>query len=169
MPAPRRRELNSLDLIETARDLATLTQRRPGQAEANLRRALSTAYYAMFHCLAGVAANLFIGGKRNPAWHRVHRALGHGMIKKACQNKKAMAGFGFPPGIHYFAEKFVELQEIRQRADYALDDNPQAYYETRVLALITSAESAIKRLEQADVQHRRNFVAYVLFKARPGT
>ena len=91
------------------------------------------------------------------------------MIKKACQNKKAMAGFGFPPGIHYFAKIFLVLQEIRQRADYALDDNPEdPYYETEVLVLITSAESAIKRLEQADVQHRRDFVAYVLFKARPG-
>ena len=147
--------------------MATLTPQRAGQAEANFRRALSTAYYAMFHCLANDAANLFIGKKRSPAWHRVHRALEHGVIKKACQNKKAMAEFGFPPGIHYFAEIFVELQEVRQRADYALDDNPEAYYETKVLAFITSAASAIEQFEQADVQHRRDFVAYVLFKPRP--
>lgn len=81
-----------------------------------------------------------------------------------------MAGFGFPPEIHDFAEMFVLLQEIRQRADYALDDNPEdPYYETRVLWFIASAEFAIKQFEQADVQHRRNFVAYVLFKARLGT
>ena len=147
--------------------MATLTPRRAGEAEANLRRAVSTAYYAMFHCLAGVAANLFIGGKRSPAWHRVHRALEHRKIREACQNKKAMEGFGFPSEIHYFAKKFVELQERRQRADYALDDNPEdPYYETRVLALITTAALAIKQLEQAAVQHRRNFVAYVLFKQR---
>ena len=148
--------------------MATLTPRRAGQAEANFRRAISTAYYAMFHCLTGDAANLFIGGKRSPAWHRVHRALEHRKIKEACQNQKAMDGFGFPPEIHYFAKKIVKLQEMRQRADYALDDNPEdPYYETRVLALITTADLAIKQLEQADVQHRRNFVAYVLFKQRP--
>ena len=90
----------------------------------------------------------------------------HGKIRVACQNKKAMAGFGFPPEIHDFAEVFVELQEMRQRADYALDDNPKAYYETRVLWFITSAAIAINQLEQADVQHRRDFVAYVLFKQR---
>ena len=147
--------------------MATLTPRQPGQAEANLRRAVSTAYYAMFHCLANDAANLFIGGKRSPAWHRVHRALEHRKIKEACQNKKAMDGFGFPPEIHYFAKKFVKLQEMRERADYALDDNPEdPYYETRVLALITTADVAIKQFEHADVQHRRDFVAYVLFKPR---
>ena len=150
--------------------MATLPPRRPGQAEANFRRAISTAYYAMFHCLAGDAANLFIGGKRSPAWHRVHRALEHGKIRVACENKKAMAEFSpeFPPEIHDFAKMFVELQKLRQRADYALDDNPEdPYYETEVLALIATADLAIKQLEQADVQHRRDFIAYVLFKARP--
>ena len=167
VPAPRRRELNSLNLIETALDLATLTPRRAGQAEANFRRALSTAYYAMFHCLANDAANLFIGKKRSPAWHRVQRAPEHGKIRAACEKKKSMAGFGFPPEIHYFAKKFVKLQEMRQRADYALDDNPEdPYYETRVLALITTADIAIKKFEQANVQHRRDFVAHVLFKPR---
>ena len=159
--------MKSLDLIETARDLATLTPRRAGQAEANFRRALSTAYYAMFHCLANDAANLIIGKKRSPAWHRVHRAPEHGVLKKACQNKETMKGFGFPPEIHYFTETFLVLQKMRQRADYALDDNPQdPYYDKRVLGFIDSAKFAIEQFEQVDVQHRRNFVAYVLFKAR---
>ena len=121
----------------------------------------------MFHCLSNNAANLFIGGKRSPAWHRVHRALEHGKIRVACENKKAMAEFGFPSEIHDFAEIFVLLQEIRQRADYALDDNPEdPYYETRVLWFIASTEFAIEQFEQVDVQHQRNFVAYVLFKQR---
>lgn len=169
MPAPRRRELNSLDLIETARGLATLTPRRPGQAEANFRRAISTAYYAMFHCLANNAANLFIGGKRSLAWHRVHRALEHGKVRVACENKKAMAEFSpeFPPEIHDFAKMFAELQKMRQRADSALDDNPKLYCESDVIVLIDSVALALKQFEQADVQHRRDFIAYVLFKARP--
>ena len=146
--------------------MATLTPRRAGQAEANFRRAISTAYYAMFHCLSSNAANLFIGEKRSPAWHRVHRALEHGKIRVACENKKAMAGFRFPPGIHDFAKTFVELQKLRQRVDYALDDNPELYCESDVIVLIDSVALAIEQLEQADVQHRRNFVAYVLFKAR---
>ena len=89
------------------------------------------------------------------------------MVRTAWKNKEAMAEF--PTEIYSFTKKFVELQKLRQRADYALDDNPEdPYYETRVLALITTAASAIEQFVQADVQHRRNFVAYVLFKARPG-
>ena len=160
--------MNSLDLIETAYGLATLTPQRLGQAEANFRRAVSTAYNAMFHCLAVDAANLIIGKKRSPYWHRVHRALEHGMVKTAWRNKEAMAEF--PPEIYSFVKRIVVLQKLRERADYALDDNPgDPYYETRVLVLIDSADLAIKQFEQADVQHRRDFIAYVLFKARPGT
>ena len=161
--------MNSHNLIETARGLATLIPRQPpGQAEANFRRAVSTAYNAMFHCLAVDAANLIIGKKRSPYWHRVHRALEHGMVRTAWKNKEAMTEF--PPEIYSFVKRIVVLQKLRERADYALDDNPgDPYYETRVLVLIDSADLAIKQFEQADVQHRRDFVAYLLFKARPGT
>ena len=73
------------DLIATARGLAEGDPRRPSQA--NLRRAVSTAYYAMFHCLAGTAADLLIGGSRSEAWHQVYRALEHGSAKGACRNR----------------------------------------------------------------------------------
>ena len=65
--------LTPFDLIETARGLTELSPRRPTQA--NLRRAVSTAYYAMFHCLASSAANLLIGGRRGTAWHQVYHTL----------------------------------------------------------------------------------------------
>ena len=70
----------------------------------------------------------------------------------------------FPLEVQGFADAFVALQKARQRADYALDvrfDKPD------VLATIDSAETVIAQLEQADVQHRRAFVAHVLFKRRP--
>ena len=43
--------MKPLDLIEAARDMTESGRGRPTQAK--LRRAVSTAYYAMFHCLAG--------------------------------------------------------------------------------------------------------------------
>ena len=67
--------MNPRDLIETARHLAESGAPQPTQAD--LRRAVSTAYYAMCHCLAASAADLFIGAVRNPAWHRTYRALEH--------------------------------------------------------------------------------------------
>ena len=157
----RANAVKSRDLIETARSLTEISPRRPSQA--NLRRAVSTAYYAMFHCLAGCAANLIIGRVRKPAWHQMYRALEHGKARNACEDKRPMAAF--PQEVRHFAKTFVILQKARQQADYALDGR---YDKLTVLGAIDMAERAIVRFEQADAQHRRTFVAHVLFKRRSG-
>ena len=52
--------MNPLDFLETARDFpATSSARRPRQT--NLRRAVSTTYYALFHCLAKCSADMVVG------------------------------------------------------------------------------------------------------------
>ena len=152
--------MTPLDLIETARGLAELSPRRPSQA--NLRRAVSTAYYAMFHCLARCAANAVVGRARDSAWHQAYRALEHGKARNACENKAAMAPF--PPEVHRFADVFAALQKLRQKADYALDGR---YNKEDVRAAIDIAEDTIALFEQADARSRRAFVAHVLFKRRP--
>ena len=70
----------------------------------------------------------------------------------------------FPAGIREFAKTFVELQTVRQQADYALDG--KAYEASGVLEHIGSAERAIDRFAHVDVESRRNFVAHVLFRQR---
>ena len=152
--------MNSHDLIETARGLTELSPRRPTQA--NLRRAVSTAYYAVFHCLAGTAADTLMGTGRNDAWHQTYRALEHTGARNACRNLGVMRAF--PRAIQDFADTFVALQKARHQADYALDGR---YYKLNVLSEIDSAEMAIGRLEDADIRHRRRFAAHVLFKRRP--
>ena len=151
--------MKSRDLIETARGLTELSPRRPSQA--NLRRALSTAYYAVFHSLAATVADALTGKRRGEAWHQTYRALEHGSAKRACQNVQAMREF--PPEIQGFAEVFGILQSARQRADYALDGR---YDKAGVLVEIGRAEKAIAWLEAADLHHRRRFAAHVLFKRR---
>ena len=153
------RAMNSRDLIATARGLVGIGRRRPSQA--SLRRAVSTAYYAMFHCLAGTAADLLIGRHRSPAWHRVYRALDHGSTRNACQDRLAMREF--PLEIQEFASSFVALQGARQRADYAFEGR---YDRPDVLAAIDRAETAIEKIGQVDARHRRSFAAHVLFKRR---
>ena len=153
-------DLDSRDLIDTARGLTGLDRQRPTQA--NLRRAVSTAYYAVFHSLARSAADLFIGEKDWPGWHQAYRALEHGSAKNACLNKKAL--LEFPLEIRIFANMFVALQDQRHKADYSLVGN--SYDKPSTLAVIDNAEKAIRLLEQVEVQHRRGFVAHVLFKRR---
>ena len=83
--------MNSHDLMEAARALPESGQAPPSQAR--LCRAVSTAYYAMFHTLAASAADLFIGAVRNPAWHRTYRALEHGRARNGCRQAQTMLEF----------------------------------------------------------------------------
>ena len=136
-----------------------LDPRRPTQA--NLRRAVSTAYYAVFHLLARTAADLLIGRTHNSAWHLACRALEHGNAKNACLNKQAMEGI--PPEIQEFAETFVDLQKARHWADYSYEAK---YDKQDTLTAIKKAENAIGQLEGADIEQRRGFVAHMLFKRR---
>ena len=152
--------MNPHDLMEVARSLAESDRAPPTQAR--LRRAVSAAYYAMFHCLAASAADLFIGTERNPAWHRTYRALEHGRARSACRQAQAMPEF--PAEIRNFAKTFAVLQVERQKADYALDT--AAYRTSDVLGYLVSAERAIGRFEQADMAAGRAFAAHVLFRQR---
>ena len=95
--------------MEVARTLTESSRAPPTQAK--LRRAVSTAYYAMFHCLAASVADLFIGTARNPAWHRAYRALEHGRAKSACRQARTMREF--PMEVCNFAKTFVELQAAK--------------------------------------------------------
>ena len=70
----------------------------------------------------------------------------------------------FPKEIQDLADTFVTLQDIRHRADYALDGG--GYYKSNVIAQIDAAESAIGKFEQTDRDYRLDFVAHVLFKQR---
>ena len=152
--------MNPHDLIQTARRLAEPGAAQPTQAD--LRRAVSTAYYAQFHCLAGTAADLLAGDSPDsPEWRQVYRALEHSKARSACQQQGVMRTF--PMEVQRFAKAFIELQKARQKADYAFEG---AYSQREVLVVIDTAEDAIDRFEQADVRHRRSFAVHVLFKRR---
>ena len=151
--------MNSRELMGTARRLTEPGASQPTQAD--LRRAVSTAYYALFHSLARAGADLLTGTSRGPAWHRVYRALDHGKARDACRQQAARRTF--PKEIRVFANAFDSLQEARHRADYALD----SWFSKRdVLAIIHTAEDAIGKFEQAAGRHRRSFAVHVLFKRR---
>ena len=88
--------MQALDFIATARLLAGQPSRgRP--LETNLRRAVSTAYYALFHCLAECCADMIVGGpgsnRNRTAWLRVYRALQHGTARNRCLERNAVANF----------------------------------------------------------------------------
>lgn len=155
--------MNPRDLLKTANELVAANKGKPRQA--NLHRATSTAYYALFHTLARQCADLLvgtIGSKRSDAaWRQVYRALAHGEARNACKNEAVMAKF--PQEIQDFANMFVAMQAKRHDADY--DPNAKAY-KTGVTADIGAVEAAIADFEAADIKDRRAFTVWVLLKER---
>ena len=159
--------MNPQDLIRIARQLASGAARggmgRPQQAE--LRRAVSTAYYALFHALALCCANMVVGATRRnrsqPAWRQTYRALEHGHAKNQCNNQAVIGRF--PPGIRRFAESFAEIQQERHGADY---DPEATFYRDEVLQLIEEAENAITQFDGVPSIDQRAFAVFVLFRSR---
>ena len=150
------------DLLHTARDLLAVSGGKPRQA--NLHRATSTAYYAMFHALAGCAADLLIGGtnsaRHKDTWKQVYRAIDHRAAKEACKPAKIAH---LPQEIQDFANMFAALQEKRHNADY---DPTCRSTKSAVAVDINQAQVVIEKFQSASAKDKRAFVALVMFKAR---
>lgn len=91
-----------------------------------LRRAISSAYYSMFHCLAESCAK-FMAGEYDAAgasaeWLEVYRALDHGAIRSRTGNGMKLDEFS--DGARMFIAVLLELQGRRSEADY----NPRATF-----------------------------------------
>lgn len=148
------------DLIDTAEVLLKTGPSR--LKDANLRRAHSSVYYALFHCLAKTCADLLIGGTKasrsEQAWQQTYRALGHRSARSACANGKMKK---FPDPIRDFANQFVAMQKKRHSADY---DPLARLAKSTVKADIAVARQTIKDFCAAPPKDRRAFCAFVLFK-----
>ncbi|HXE52949.1 MAG TPA: hypothetical protein VN541_08045 [Tepidisphaeraceae bacterium] len=111
------------DLLEQAQHLSRRERHRPRQA--SLRRAISAAYYALFHLLIEEATAILIS--RPQLRSKFARAFDHGDMKlasRAFANAQAAhlaGGASIPPDLQDVAAAFVELQELRHEADYNPD------------------------------------------------
>lgn len=153
--------MQPLDLLETANVLLNSGTSR--LKDANLRRAHSTVYYAIFHTLAKACADLLIGGRQasrsREAWQQTYRALCHGPAKKACSTNAKIALF--PDPVRDFANQFVARQKKRHAADY---DPYAKVTKSEVKADLEVARQAILDFNAAPLKDRRAFCAFVLFR-----
>ena len=161
--------MNPRDIIGIARHLALggVGGRlgRPRQEE--LRRAVSAAYYALFHVLAGNAAGILAGARpplrapRRRFWSQTYRALEHGYARNQCLNQAVMSGF--PQEIQDLGALFAYLQTQRHNADY----NPDVTFSrTEVVRLIGNAEKVIDDFASVPRQYRRDFALHTLLRGR---
>jgi uncharacterized protein (UPF0332 family) len=129
------------DLLAQAVSLVHKEPRNPKQA--SLRRAVSTAYYALFHLLISEAVANWNRASLRAA---LGRAFDHNIMKAASnriQNTRQFPFTGEDPkvvaALKGVAKTFAGLQEKRHIADY---DNTTFWTRTEALAWVKSAEQA---------------------------
>ncbi|HNB90352.1 hypothetical protein [Plasticicumulans sp.] len=161
------------DLLKQAEHLARKEPRRPSQA--SLRRAVSAAYYALFHRLIeDAAARLVPGTHRRALRQRIARACEHGEMRRVCERFAQPAGRlppglqtllpgGVPPALQQVAATFVELQEARHEADYNLASSLTRTDAQRLIELARRACSTWVTVRECE-ESRVFLLAFLFFK-----
>lgn len=159
--------MNWRNLMDTARELAGQTQPPPRgrPRQESLKRAVSSAYYAMFHALCRSNADTLVGARNDGtgrlAWIRTYRALDHRQAK----NRLAQVRREVPVPARNFAAAFTTLQEKRQEADY----NPHSTFTRReVTDLLDAADATIQEYLRMPRSQLRAVAALVLMQSHPG-
>jgi uncharacterized protein (UPF0332 family) len=166
--------LNPRHLLEQAERLTVPTAPGPAR-QVDLRRAISSAYYAVFHFVLGEAADEFVGRTKRtaPRYALVYRSVDHRAFKTLCEHVRTstpapkIRAF-LPPStadtkLQEFAEAFLELQQKRHSADY--DPSIQVKTSDALLA-ISVARSAIGKFSQSTPARRKAFLTLLLFPPR---
>ena len=159
--------MNPLELIALARALASgVIAGEPNSiTQTELRRAVSCAYYSLFHTLAASNANTLIGAspadQQRWAWQQTYRAADHRPIR----NKLTGTSLGnkFPREIHEFGIVFADAQRARHLADY---DPRSEFSATTVFNLIDRVEQAINTFNQTPDDIRRDLAIHILTSIR---
>lgn len=144
------------ELLELARRIADLDIESPNQA--TLRRAVSTAYYALFHLVIGEATANWSRSELRPLLGRVFE---HGKMKQACY---AVSGgtLEIPPFekratpqdlLRVVARTFIQAQEQREDADYDVALRwSRKEVETQIQTVADAFKSWIAIRDQPDAQ-----------------
>ena len=97
----------------------------PPRPEAELRRAISTAYYALFHLL--INASTTRGVATVDLRPYVARKFEHRLMLAVCKRYASLAvdmtGQPVPAEVQRIADSFVQLQNARHKADYNVKDS----------------------------------------------
>lgn len=170
-------KINPDHLLEQA---ARLLERRSGASlirQADRRRAISSAYYAVFHLATGALADELVGttsaARKSPRYALVCRSVDHNRLRKLCEQVAAGTPDGnlvacFPSGgigadLQKFSTEVKQLQEKRNQADY--DPSHWIRIEDAQTA-IASARTAIESFRNATAARRKAFLILLAFKSR---
>jgi uncharacterized protein (UPF0332 family) len=120
---------------------------RKSHSAAFRRRAVSTAYYAVFHALAKSCAGALLPHARRGTeeYMRIYRALDHGPLRTAFTQAPSKDH----PRLKKIGPIIIRLQNERHRADYLPPDS-KLFPESEVQELIEQAQFVVNELADLD-------------------
>jgi hypothetical protein len=159
--------LNPDDLFDQAEWLLT----RPN--EVDVRRAVSAAYYGLFHAVLTAAADQAVGEdfRTLRIYGFVYRSISHASLRDLCgaikrvpdKYKPHVPHGGFDNHLREFATALIQLYEKRQIADY---DPVAPVLRSDAVALIGLARQGLMHFEAASDEHRMTFLTLLLIPPR---
>jgi hypothetical protein len=165
--------LNPTHLFDQADGLAGSGVGRPRQVD--VRRAISAAYYGLFHAVTTAAADLVVGqnNRSQARYGLVYRSIDHNRLREFCKDvqkqtlpekyRRYAPQGGFGADIRTFATAVAELQEKRHTADY----DPMAQMKQSDAIVSTgTARAALIRFQSANSDERMIFLTLLLFEPR---
>jgi uncharacterized protein (UPF0332 family) len=156
------------DLLKQADRLTTLESKRPKQA--SLRRAISSAYYSLFHLLIDDGARVITS---NPVLRpHVARSFQHMEMKKICDAiSKPLSPtshwlakfFVFPVAAELISvcQTFSDLQEMRHIADY---DTARSVTRSEAVSAVSRALAAHE--DWKEIRRTDNCKVFLLASAK---
>jgi hypothetical protein len=154
-------------LFEQADGLTTAVDPR----QTDLRRAISNAYYGLFHFALTAAADMVVGAaeRATPRYTLVYRSVDHARLRTLCVQVRAtnpqtaLVPVGGFERIADFARITFNLCELRSLADY---DPSRLFTREEARLAVSDAREAIKMFHQGSEEQKQAFLTLLLFKQR---
>ncbi|HUB98735.1 MAG TPA: hypothetical protein VMS11_02815 [Solirubrobacterales bacterium] len=169
-------------LLETADRLAPLHPGRGRPSYTAHRRAVSTAYYAVFHAITDRVAKAAFTEADTAFLRKVQRWVKHGDVRMVAVWVSQLEGItaGSPPrhidallrpgsgeahidsDTLVIADGFLELNEKREQADY---DHDAVFTRPDTLSHIALAKSVVARVEGTQTDAAKRFFGLVAMRS----
>lgn len=146
-------------------DSAVVLYQVSPESQGTLRRAVSTAYYALFHFLIEAACGNWTRPEQHPALARMfeHARMANASNSRVGKHKNAAAG-STEFRLYFVASAFLQLYERRHKADYDLSGTVSARDVEGALNLVKDAFANWTVIR--DEQIAQDYLFSLLFKER---
>jgi hypothetical protein len=162
------------ELLAVARMLADAGASSP-PSDAQLRRAVSSAYYALFHKVLRAGAQRFMGPgtEARPGFNLIYRGFTHSRLKDVCKRLDAaplaprmqdqLGRRAVGQDMRDFASGFVALQELRELADY---DSQAVFRQSDAIGSVEAAGLALQAFDRTAPEEQADVLALMLVNSR---